>query len=81
MKDERREKMSKKKDLRRPLAMAMAASMVLGSVPYHVMAAPSGLVEQIVNERMGQARAVALGQSRAGNPDATTSATYYKKAN
>ena len=74
--------MSKKKDLRRPLAMAMAASMVLGSVPYHVMAAPpTGLVEKMVNERMGQARAVALGQGRAANPDATSSATYYTKPN
>ncbi|VFB15796.1 Parasporal protein [Urinicoccus massiliensis] len=70
--------MSKKKDLRRPLAMAMAASMVLGSVPYHVMAAPSGL-EQMVNE-MGQVRAVALRQGGEAT-DATSSATYYTKPN
>ena len=74
--------MSKKKDLRRPLAMAMAASMVLGSVPYHVMAAPSGLVEQIVNEKQNQKMAtVMLGQNREATTDATSSATYYTKPN
>ncbi len=75
--------MNKKKNLRRPLAMAMAASMVLGSAPYHVMAAPpSGLVERMVNEKQNQKMATAMpGQDRGATTDATTSATYYRKAN
>ena len=75
--------MSKKKDLRRPLAMAMAASMVLGSMPYHVMAAPpTGLVEKIGNEKQNQKMATAmLGQNREATTDALSSATYYRKAN
>lgn len=73
--------MSKKKDLRRPLAMAMAASMVLGSMPYHVMAAPT-MREQIVAEKMrAKALALAPGQNGEASTDALSSATYYNKAN
>ncbi|WP_083553268.1 S-layer homology domain-containing protein [Urinicoccus massiliensis] len=72
--------MSKKKDLRRPLAMAMAASMVLGSAPYHVMAAATPTMrEKIVAEKVSQARS--LGLYRAASPDTISSATYYTKPN
>ncbi len=57
--------------------------MVLGFAPYHVMAAPpSGLVERMVNEKQNQKMATAMpGQDRGATTDATTSATYYRKAN
>ena len=62
-------KKKKKKNLTRPVAMAMAVSLAFGSLPYNVMANETlQIAEQQISEAVGQ-------------PDATSSATYYTKAN
>lgn len=67
----------KKKNLTRPVAMAMAVSLAFGSIPYNTMANETlQIAEQQILHGVGQ-----------GNPgvqtqaDALSSATYYNKAN
>ena len=69
--------MKKKKNLTRPVAMAMAVSLAFGSIPYNVMANGAlEVAEQKIFQKVGQ------GNPGAQKPaDALSSATYYKKAN
>lgn len=64
--------MKKKKNLTRPVAMAMAVSLAFGSIPYNTMATEA--LNTTIENRMGQLR-------EAKAPDTTTSATYYTKPN
>ena len=66
--------MKKKKNLTRPVAMAMAVSLAFGSIPYNTMA-----TEALKN--VASAAQNSTGQLREATPDALSSATYYKKAN
>ncbi|ERT62365.1 InlB B-repeat-containing protein, partial [Peptoniphilus sp. BV3C26] len=68
----------KKKNLVRPVAMAMAVSLAFGSIPYNVMAnEPTSRIEQPAANNMAPWQPM-----RGGGPaDAISSATYYTKAN
>ena len=68
----------KKKNLVRPVAMAMAVSLAFGSIPYNVMAnEPTSRIEQPAANNMAPWQPM-----RGGVPaDAISSATYYRKAN
>ena len=69
--------MKKKKNLTRPVAMAMAVSLAFGSIPYNVMANETfQIAEEKISEAVGQ------GNPGAQKPaDALSSATYYTKPN
>ena len=63
----------KKKNLTRPVAMAMAVSLAFGSIPYNTMATEA--LQAVVHQGVGQSR-------QATTPaDALSSATYYTKPN
>ena len=74
--------MKKKKNLTRPVAMAMAVSLAFGSIPYNTMA--NGAVNTTI-ENLTSAAKDSVGQlnllKASPTLDATTNATYYKKAN
>ena len=69
--------MKKKKNLVRPVAMAMAVSLAFGSIPYNVMAdEPTSRIEQPAANSM-----VPTPVGKPATTDALSSATYYNKAN
>ncbi|ERT63623.1 InlB B-repeat-containing protein, partial [Peptoniphilus sp. BV3AC2] len=69
--------MKKKKNLTRPVAMAMAVSLAFGSIPYNTMA-DGALKTTIENKVMAGNPSLPVASPA---PDATTSATYYTKPN
>ncbi|WP_050748291.1 InlB B-repeat-containing protein, partial [Peptoniphilus duerdenii] len=70
--------MKKKKNLTRPVAMAMAVSLAFGSIPYNAMAN-----ETLQIAKLQISEAVRQGVPNPTDPaaDALSSATYYNKAN
>ena len=68
--------MDKKTKFRQNMALGLTLAMSLGTIPYNVLANSTvdGISKQMVNFSM-------VGNPNNGQVDATSSATYYKKAN